>query len=122
MRVAWARPLLTAGLIDSYYELLEVAVQTNCRFWHFDLRTRINPAATFTAWFTETFAPLAIQRLGNPVYIACWLGSRHATYTSPLTEMMQQEAARIGIHPAFFDKEPDARAWLLQRQAAETHL
>ena len=122
MRVTWARPLLTAGLIDSYYELLEVAAQAGSRFWHFDLRMRIQPAATFTHWFTDTFVPLAIQRLGRPIYVACWLGSRHATYVSVLTASMQREVAKVGFYPAFFDKETDARAWLLQRKEAGDQL
>ena len=119
MRVTWARPLLTAGLIDSYYELLEVAAQAGCRFWHFDLRMRIKPAATFTHWFAETFAPLVIQRLGGPVYVAYWLGSQHKTFVSPLTAGMQQAMTDVGFYPAFFDKEPEARTWLLHKQEAE---
>lgn len=119
MRVTWARPLLTAGLIDSYCELLEVAAQASCRFWHFDLRTRIKPAATFTSWFTDTFAPLTIQRLGSPVYVAYWLGNQHKTFSSSLTANMQQELANAGFHPAFFDKELEARTWLLHMKEVE---
>ena len=118
MRVAWARPLLTAGLIDSYYELLEAAALAGCRFWHLDLRARIWPAATFMHWLTDTFAPLATQRLGGPVYVACWLGSRNRSRAvEPLTLSMQQQAAKVGFYPAYFDKETAARTWLLQQGA-----
>ncbi|RZK60829.1 MAG: hypothetical protein EOO59_06540 [Hymenobacter sp.] len=119
MRVVWARPLLTAGLIDSYYELLEAAVHANCRFWHLDLRQRIWPAATFMHWLANTFAPLATQRLSGPVYVACWLGSQHRPQVEePITVNMRQQVAKVGLYPVFFDKEADARAWLLQQQAA----
>ena len=119
MRVTWARPLLTAGLIDSYYALLEAAAKANCRFWHLDLRMRIWPAATFTHWLTDTFATLATQRLGGPVYVACWVGARHQSQVAdPLTVNMQYEVAKAEFYPAFFDKELAARSWLLQQQAA----
>lgn len=120
MRVTWARPLLTAGLIDSYYALLEVSARANCRFWHLDLRMRIWPAATFTHWLIDTFAQLATQRLGGPVYVACWIGARHQSQVADfLTVNMQEQVAKFGFHPVFFDKEPAARAWLLHQQEME---
>lgn len=73
LRAVWARPLLTAGLMDSYFHLLDEAVAAGCRFWHLDLRLRIWPAATFKNWLIETFAPLAVQRLGGPVHVAYWV-------------------------------------------------
>lgn len=120
MRVTWARPLLTAGLIDSYYALLEAAVKANCRFWHLDLRMRIWPAATFTHWLIDTFAQLATQRLGGPVYVACWVGARHQSQVANLpTVNMQEQAAKAGFYPVYFDKEPAARAWLLHQKEME---
>jgi len=121
LRAVWARPLLTAGLIDSYLELLEQAVRAGCRFWHLDLRLRIWPAATFMQWLIESFAPLATQRLGGPVYVACWVGGRHQPYVDdPLTVNMQEQVAKAGFYPTFFDKERDARAWLLHQQNTNT--
>ncbi len=119
LRVVWARPLLTAGLIDSYYELLEHAALAGCRYWHLDLRMRIWPAATFMHWLIDTFAALATQRLRSPVYLACWVSERHQPYVDdPLTVNMQKQVAKFGFYPAFFDKEPDARAWLLEQKEA----
>lgn len=119
LRVAWARPLLTAGLIDSYHKLLaEATTRTRCRFWHLDLRMRIWPAATFTSWLSDTFALMAVQRLGGPVYVACWVGPKYQSYVEhSLTLAMQRRVAEVGFHPMFFEKEPDARAWLLHQQA-----
>lgn len=121
LRVAWARPLLTAGLIDSYYKLLEEAtIRSRCRFWHLDLRTRIWPAATFVNWLADTFAPAAVQRLGGPVYIACWVGPKHRPYVEQaLTLEIQRRVAAVGFYPVFFEKEPAARAWLLHQQARD---
>lgn len=117
LRAVWARPLLTGGLIDSYYELLEHAVLTGCRFWHLDLRMRIWPAATFMSWLIDTFAALATQRLGSPVYVACWVADHHHIHVNdPLTVNMQHKAAKFGFYPVFFEKEPDARAWLLHQK------
>jgi hypothetical protein len=113
--------LLTAGLIDSYHYLLDEAVAASCRFWHLDLRLRIWPAATFKNWLIETFAPLAVQRLGGPVYVAYWVAHRQQAKAEALfSGDMKEQLAQVGFHPAFFEKEPDARAWLMQ-QAAATH-
>jgi len=118
LRAVWARPMLTAGLIDSYYHLLDEAVQAGSRFWHLDLRLRIWPAATFKTWLIDTFAPLATQRLGGPVYIAYWVADQQQTKADDLfAGDMRQQLARAGFYPAFFEKETDARAWLLQQQA-----
>lgn len=120
MRVTWARPLLTAGLIDSYYALLDAAAKANCRFWHLDLRMRIWPAATFTHWLIDTFSTLATQHLGGPVYMACWVSTQHRDQVADsLTVNMQEQVAKVGFYPAFFDKELAARAWLLNQREAE---
>jgi hypothetical protein len=109
--------MLTAGLIDSYHYLLEEAVKAGCRFWHLDLRLRIWPAATFRHWLIGTFAPLATQRLGGPVYVAYWVASSQKPKLDDLlTADMQQQVAIASFYPAFFEKELDARAWLLQQQ------
>jgi hypothetical protein len=119
LRVAWARPLLTAGLIDSYYHLLEeAAIRSRCRFWHLDLRPRIWPAATFMKWMADTFAPAAVQRLGGSVYVACWIGPKHhLAVEQTFTLAMQRQAAELGFHLLFFKEEAAARAWLLHQQA-----
>ena len=125
LRAAWARPLLTANLIDSYYHLLQEAEANGCcRFWHLDLRMRIWPAATFMQWLGETYAPLATQRLGGPVYAACWVTADHQpSVDEAVTNTMLARASAAGLYPAFFDNEPAARAWLLAQQAqdAATH-
>ena len=116
LRAVWARPLLTAGLIDSYFHLLDEAVQVGCRFWHLDLRLRIWPAATFKNWLIETFAPLAVQRLGGPVYVAYWVAHHQQTKAQALfAGDMQQQLAQAGFYAAFFEKELEARAWLTQQ-------
>jgi len=118
LRAVWARQMLTAGLIDSYYYLLDEAVKAGCRFWHLDLRLRIWPAATFKNWLIDTFAPLATQRLGGPVYVAYWLADQQQSRADDLfAEDMRQQLAKVGFYPAFFEKELDARAWLLRQQA-----
>ena len=121
LRAMWARSLLTAGLIDSYLQLLSVAeAQGNCRFWHLDLRMSIWPAATFMHWLSDIYAPLATQRLGGKVYMACWVSARHQAHVEEaLTVAVQQRGAASDFYPAFFTKEPEARAWLLQQQAHE---
>lgn len=120
LRAAWAQPLLTANLIDSYYQLLGTAEEYGCRFWHLDLRLRIWPAATFMQWLSETFAPLATQRLGGPIYIACWVAPRHQPHVADaVTTAMLPRVNTFGFYPAFFDNEPAARAWLLAQQAHE---
>ncbi|RZK24367.1 MAG: hypothetical protein EOO56_01695 [Hymenobacter sp.] len=122
LRAAWGRPLLTANLIDSYYHLLEEAeAQGGCRFWHLDLRLRIWPQATFMHWLIDTFAPLATQRLGGPVYVACWMDERHQQYLQgEATATIQARLAKLGYNPVYFDNEPAARAWLLRQQALDT--
>lgn len=119
LRATWARPLLTAGLIDSYQYLLEQAENHGCcRFWHLDLRMSIWPAATFGQWLTDTFAPWATQRLRGPVFVACWVAAKHRPDVEhALTVAMQHRVAKVGFYPRFFDKEPAARAWLLDQQA-----
>jgi hypothetical protein len=120
LRAVWARQMLTAGLIDSYYYLLDEAVKAGCRFWHLDLRLRIWPAATFRHWLIETFAPLATQRLGGPVYVAYWIAdSQQSKLDDLLTADMKQQVAKVGFYPAFFEKELAARAWLMQQQQEE---
>ena len=120
LRAAWARPLLTGALIDSYYRLLDTAEAHGCcRFWHLDLRMGVWPAATFMHWLSETFAPLATQRLGGPLFVAGWVGQggHRAHVEHPHTVAMQRRAAEAGLHSYFFDYEPQARAWLLHQQA-----
>ena len=118
LRAAWAGQLLTGSLIDSYYQLLEVAVAQGCRYWHLDLRMSIWPAATFMHWFTDTFAPHATQRLGGPVYVAGWVAEHNQAHVEdPSTVAMQQRVAQVNFYPAFFTSEAQARAWLLQQQA-----
>lgn len=121
LRAAWARPLLTANLIDSYYHLLQEAeANGHCRFWHLDLRLRIWPAATFMSWLGDTFAPLAAQRLGGPVYAACWVSAEHQPQVDEtVTTTMIARASAAGFHLVFFDNEPAARAWLLVVQAQD---
>jgi hypothetical protein len=120
LRAVWARPLLTGGLIDSYQHLLKEAVRAGCRFWQLDLRLRIWPAATFMNWVTDTFAEHATQRLGGPVYVACWVADHHYPNVNELATLnMQQRVAKFGFYPTFFEKEPDARAWLLHQRAMD---
>ncbi len=120
LRAMWARPLLTGGLIDSYYHLLNEAVRAGCRFWQVDLRLRIWPAATFGHWLVDTFAQLATQRFGAPVYVAGWVGSQHQHHiAAPLTLHMRTQVAKTGFYLDFFEKEPDARAWLVRQQQTE---
>ena len=121
LRAMWARSLLTAGRIDSYWQLLSTAeAQGSCRFWHLDLRLSIWPPATFMHWLSNTYAPLAAQRLGGPVHVACWVSPQHQEQVEEgITVTMQQRAAAGGLHVAFFTKEPEARTWLLQQQARE---
>lgn len=117
LRAVWARQMLTGSLIDSYQYLLDEAVKAGCRFWHLDLRLRIWPAATFRTWLIETFAPLATQRLGGPVYVAYWVADNHQAKANDLfVGDMQVQMANVGFYPAFFEKELDARAWLMQQQ------
>jgi hypothetical protein len=119
LRAVWARPLLTAGLINSYQHLLNEAVRAGCRFWQLDLRLRIWPAATFRNWVMDAFAEQVTQRLGGPVYVAFWVAYHHQGNVSELvTVNMQQQLAKRNLHMAFFEKEPEARAWLLQQQAS----
>jgi hypothetical protein len=121
LRAAWGRPLLTANLIDSYYHLLEEAeAQGNCRFWHLDLRLRIWPQATFMHWLIDTFAPLATQRLGGPVYVACWMKEQHRQQTeNEASVAVMTRLAKLGYYPVYFTNEPAARAWLLRQQALD---
>ena len=121
LRAAWGRPLLTANLIDSYYHLLEEAeAQGRCRFWHLDLRLRIWPQATFMHWLIDTFAPLATQRLGGPVYVACWMDERHRQQQQEEAMLaIQARLTKLGYKTVYFSTEPAARAWLLQQQALD---
>jgi hypothetical protein len=121
LRAAWARPLLTANLIDSYHHLLQEAEANRfCRFWHLDLRLRIWPAATFMNWLSDTFAALATQRLGGPVYAACWVTAEHRPHVDDaVTAAMLTRANAAGFYPTFFANEPTARAWLLEKQAQD---
>lgn len=121
LRAAWARPLLTANLIDSYYHLLQEAEASRyCRFWHLDLRMSIWPAATFMSWLSETYAPLAAQRLGGAVYAAFWVAAEHQPQVEDaVTTAMLARANAAGFYPVFFDNEPTARAWLLEQQAQD---
>jgi hypothetical protein len=121
LRAAWARPLLTANLIDSYYHLLQEAEAGGCcRFWHLDLRMRVWPAATFMNWLGDTFAPLVMQRLGGPVYVACWVTTGHQPQVNDVvTIAMLTRSNAAGFHLVFFDNEPAARAWLLEKQAQD---
>lgn len=121
LRATWARPLLTANLIDSYYHLLnEAEAHGRCRFWQLDMRTRIWPAATFTSWLGDTFAPLAAQRLGGPLYVACWITKQHLPQVDDFeTSAMLARANAAGFYPTFFLDEPAARAWLLEQQALD---
>ena len=122
LRAAWAQPLLTANLIDSYYHLLQEAeVNRCCRFWHLDLRMRIWPAATFMNWLGDTFAALATQRLGGPVYAACWVTTEHQPHVDDaVTTAMLTRVNAAGLYPVFFDNEPAARTWLLEKQAQDS--
>jgi hypothetical protein len=123
LRAVWARQLLTGSLMDSYHYLLDEAVKADCRFWHLDLRLRIWPAATFRIWLTETFAPLATQRLGGPIFVAYWVAAhQQPTANTMLEGEMREQMAKVGFYPAFFEKELDARAWLLQQQQAAAGL
>jgi hypothetical protein len=119
LRAAWAKPLLTGSLINSYQYLLDKAESNGCcRFWHLDLRTSIWPAATFMQWFTDTFVSLATQRLGGPVFMACWVTAKHRPHVEHmLTTTMQERGADVQFYTQFFDKEPAARAWLLAKKA-----
>jgi hypothetical protein len=121
LRAAWARPLLTANLIDSYYHLLQEAeANGGCRFWHLDLRTSIWPAATFTNWLSDTYASLATQRLGGAVYAACWVTPEHQSQVDDsVTAAMLARANAAGFYLVFIDNEPAARAWLLKQQARD---
>lgn len=121
LRAAWAQPLLTANLMDSYHHLLQEAEANGCcRFWHLDLRMRIWPAATFMNWLGETFAPLATQRLGGPVYAACWVAPEHQpSVVEAVTTAMQARGNESNFYPMFFENEPAARAWLLEQQARD---
>jgi hypothetical protein len=119
LRATWAKPLLTGSLINSYQYLLDKAESNSCcRFWHFDWRMSIWPAATFMQWLTDTFAPLAVQRLGGPVFVACWVTASHRPQVEHvLTTAMQQRGADVQFYLQFFDKEPAARTWLLTEKA-----
>jgi hypothetical protein len=83
LRAVWARPMLTAGLIDSYYYLLDEAVKANCRFWHLDLRLRIWPAATFKNWLIEPLRPWL--RSGSAVRYTWLIGWSTSSELKPMS-------------------------------------
>jgi hypothetical protein len=78
------------------------------------------PAATFMSWLSETYAPVATQRLGGSVYAAFWVAAEHQPQVDDaVTTAMLARANAAGFYPVFFDNEPAARAWLLEQQAQD---
>ncbi len=121
LRGTWAGPVPAAALPTCYDQLLAVArAHGACRFWLLDMQHRDWHDAAFAQWFGECFAPQASAALGQPLFVACLVrpGQRPQIEAYRMGRLLRQVAA-CNVFPFYFDKAPDARAWLRHQQVGD---
>ncbi|MFB9861873.1 hypothetical protein [Rufibacter immobilis] len=116
----WLRYPTSAQLRQGYMEALELAVQEDCRFWLFDLRSRGSLSVEDEAWMLKTYFPGIEERLPYQNYFANLVTPTHYTYIQEHIGLSflsnYGNFTKLGI----FLSEQDAVAWLLKCRSEET--
>ncbi|WP_375437227.1 hypothetical protein [uncultured Hymenobacter sp.] len=120
----WKRGVMPFELQRGYAAILDVAAETNCRFWLLDVRRRTGVDASDVFWMMEDFFPRLHPRLGRTTYIALLMAPHHLAGALANIGLSQNNATSQGqpyLIQRFTDENP-ARAWLeycLQRDSVE---
>ncbi|QJX46973.1 hypothetical protein HMJ29_08515 [Hymenobacter taeanensis] len=116
----WQRQPLPDELHQGYWQILEVALAQQCRFWLIDARRRDNANQQNTPWMMETFFPAVGAQLGHSVYVAFLFAPAHLTEIEadtsvpPLTYFDGRP-----YHVQRFTDEHHAMEWLAACQQAK---
>ncbi|MBA9077670.1 MULTISPECIES: hypothetical protein [Rufibacter] len=118
----WPQPVYALSVREVYQQVLELAQETNARYWLFDVRSRGPLSPEDQKWVNETFYPQLHAQLDRAVHVAYLLTPAHAedTFTIESAEKLRQ-APWYGQSVDFegFTSETDALHWLKKCQLVE---
>jgi hypothetical protein len=118
----WLRQPLPEELHQGYWQMLDVALAQQCRYWLVDARRRANANQQNTRWMMETFFPVVGAKLGHSVYLAFLFAPSHLaeieadSSVPPLTYFDDRP-----YHVQRFTDEHHAMEWLVDCQREKLH-
>ncbi|MBC3540453.1 hypothetical protein ACFSC6_11240 [Rufibacter sediminis] len=118
----WPQPVYAFTVKEVYQQVLELAKDTNARYWLFDIRSRGPLLKEDMAWLMESYYPTLHGQLGQIAHVAYLVSPAHAkdpeTRTS-VAEMRQQPWFGQGADFEVFTSETEALHWLKKCQLIE---
>ncbi|WP_205503456.1 hypothetical protein [Rufibacter psychrotolerans] len=118
----WPQPVYALAPREVYQQVLELAQETNARYWLFDIRSRGPLSDEDVAWLRESYFPTLHGQLGHITHVAYLLTPAHAK--DPQT---QESALQMRTLPWYgqgadfegFTSETEALHWLKTCQLME---
>ena len=115
----WPQPVYAFTTREVYTKVLELAQETQARYWLFDVRSRGPLSEEDSVWVKNCFYPELHGQVNRPIYVAYLVTPAHAEdpATAALVEEMKKQPW-YGQEADFegFTSETEALAWLQQCQ------
>jgi len=113
------QPELPAALQPCYWQLADVALATNCRFWLQDLRRRASPDQETKRWLLDDYYPAVAHRLGQRLFVAYLFSPAMHRQILEAPDYAPPEAYdSLSYALNFFGDEGAAIQWLQANQPA----
>ncbi|AMM50542.1 hypothetical protein TH61_04245 [Rufibacter sp. DG15C] len=118
----WPQPVYAMTPREVYMQVLELAQQTNARYWLFDIRSRGPLSETDMEWVKQVFYPALHGQIDRIIYVAYLMTPGHAEDAATIahaSELRQKEWYGQSVDFEGFTSEVDALLWLKRCQLAE---
>jgi len=112
------QPRSDEDYMTSYRQVLQAAVQLNCRFWLLDTRRCANNCPRLPKWLLQEFCPevIASFRASEQVYGAYLVFPSHAPYYTDTVLPLLAHPANTTYRAAAFVEEGLTTTWIRNQQ------
>ena len=120
--VRWPQPVYAFATREVYQRVLDLAQETNARYWLFDLRSRGSYSEEDSQWIRDEFFPSLHSRFGNVTHVAYLLTPAHIkdyAFLKAAAEARQKTWYGKWADFEGFTSETEALNWLKHNQLAE---
>ncbi|RNI23404.1 hypothetical protein [Rufibacter latericius] len=118
----WPQPVYAFTAREVYQQVLELAKDTQARYWLFDIRSRGPLSLEDMAWLKESFYPTLHGQMGHITHVAYLMSPAHTKdpETKALAaDMRKQPWYGQGADFEGFTSETEALRWLKKCQLIE---
>ncbi|WP_345167949.1 hypothetical protein [Nibribacter koreensis] len=118
----WPQPVYALKPREVYTQVLDLAQETNARYWLFDIRSRGPLSEKDMKWVKQVFYPTLHNQIDRLIYVAYLLTPGHAEDEVTMAhadELRQKEWYGQAVEFEGFTSEVDALQWLKRCQLVE---